>query len=1292
MATELDGQRPHTVVDWRTLLAGAPPVTDLATDRPRLAVQSYRPGRVDFRFSDEGLNALTTHAAAAGCDRNVAMLSAFVAVLHRHTNQDDLILGVSLGGEIGPLPWRCDLSGLPDFSTLMRRIAQAGEDVRRCPQRAVADIAKQLLPDPGTRQHPLFQVAFVGGATPQEPAPPRGMVPLDLICLLPDGSDRGTLVYNAELFDEQPITRFARRFDTWLIGLARLGGATLPVAAIDLIPPDERQLLVTTWNDTAADFPSRSCLHELFEDRVRTQPDAPAIIVTGGQYSYAELDQRANRLAHYLRRLGVRPNDPVALAVERSLEMVVGLVGIAKAGGAYVPLDPNYPHERLMLMQEESTAEVLLTQGRLAERFSSGKARVVCLDEQWDTIARESADKPEEAVTPSNLAYVIFTSGSTGRPKCIALDHRGRVNNFHDFNTRYSIGPGDRLISLSSLSFDMTAYDIFGTLMAGGAIVVPTPAEERDPAQWAKMIVDCRVTVWHSVPALLGMLVNQAEHRPDKELRPLRLVLLGGDWIPLDLPDRIKALAPGVQTVSMGGATECSMDSTIYDIGDIEAEWKSIPYGVPMRNQLAFVLDSFGHLVPAGVPGELYLGGIGVAWGYLGRPDLTAARFVPHPYGAPGERLYRTGDLVRYFPNGNLELIGRIDNQVKIRSHRIELGEIVATLNRHPAVADAVVVVRGERAEDKRLVAYVVPKPDAIELLDERESAQIQQWQSVYTETYTQPPRQDDPTFNIIGWNSSFTGLPIPDVEMKEWVDTTVERVMARQPRRVLELGCGTGLMLFRIAPHCERYVGIDFSDVAIEGIRRQLHSRGLTQVELKATTADDLDEFGDGAFDCVILNSVSHSFPSITYLLKVIEHASRLVADGGFIFVGDNRSLPHLRHLHTAIQLLQAPASTGLDELRRRIESAMSREPQLIISADFYNALPHRIERIDRVLTQIKRGRHVNELSQFRYDVFLEIGAGPETSVEAEVLDWQQAGLTVDRLRARLDESRPRRLRVNKIPNRRVSEPQAAVELLAGAGGPDDVAGLRARIGRLMTEGVDPEDVFAIGDDTDFRVHAGWSSSGRPDEFDALLYRDDDGALPTFPLRHVEIRPWHEYVNRPLDAGLKQALPLELRRYLGERLPEYMVPPLFMLLDHLPLTPNGKIDRRALPNPDQARPALGVGLVRPRDVVEEVLAGIWADVLGFDEIGMLDNFFELGGHSLTAAQIVSRVNETLGVPATLRSVFEHPTVASLAEELERLGRDAGVDWSQLESLLREVSGLSDSQVDTLLAQKDVHE
>ncbi len=1272
---------------WQSLLSNAPPIIDLATDRPRQAVQSYRRGRAEFRLDRRGLTAVAAHAAATGCAADEAMLGAFLALLHRHTSQDEVVLGVARGDDVEPMPWRFDLSGLPSFSEVLRRVARAGADTRVCPPLGLAELTRQLLPVAGTRHHPLFQVAFVGGAAAEEPKTPPGAVPLDLICLLPEGNSTGTLVYNADLFHEETIARIAGRFDKLLIGLS--GAADIPVAAIDLIPIEERRLLVTAWNDTAAEFPADRCLHELFEENVRAQPDAPAVVMTGTQYSYADLDQRANRLAHYLRGLGIRPNDPVALAVERSIEMVVGLVGIAKAGGAYVPLDPNYPHERLMLMLQDSGATVLVTQGHLAERFSSSHARVVRLDDDWETIASERAEPPESVVTPSNLAYVIFTSGSTGRPKCIALDHRGRVNNFHDFNQRFAIGPGDRLLALSSLSFDMTAYDIFGTLMAGGAIVLPTQAEERDPAQWARLMADYRVTVWHSVPALLAMLVTYAEHRPMSAPHSLRLVLLGGDWIPLDLPERIKALVPGVRRISMGGATECSMDSTIYEIAQVSAEWKSIPYGFPMRNQLAFVLDSFGHLVPAGVPGELYLGGIGVAWGYLGRPDLTAARFVPHPYGAPGERLYRTGDLVRYFPDGNLELLGRIDNQVKIRSHRIELGEIVATLNRHPAVDDAVVVVRGERAEEKRLIAYVVPKADAIERLEELQSEQIGQWQSIYQETYSQPSAQDDSTFNVIGWNSSYTGVPIPEPEMKEWVETTVERILARKPRRVLELGCGTGLLLFRIAPHCERYVGIDFSDIAIDGIRAQLATRGLSQVELRTTAADDVGDFAEGTFDCVILNSVTQIFPSIDYLVTVLEGATRLVAGGGFIFVGDNRSWTHQRHLHSTIRLFQAPGDVSRTELRRRVDEAMVQEGQLVIAADFFDALQHRLSRIGRVATLLKRGRRVNEMSQYRYDVFLEIGDGPPLKDDAEVLDWSTAGLTVDRLRAYVSGARPTWLRVNGIPNRRLFESTTLVALLDSDRAPGDVAGLRDQLRRLEPHGVDPEDLYAIGDDTGLAVQVGWSANGRCDQFDALLFRDASNGLPSFPLAGVQPRPWHDYANSPLGSKLKQVLPVALRRYVTDRLPEYMVPSVFVMLDQLPLTPNGKIDRRALPDPESTRSARELPLVPPRTAVEEAVAGIWGDVLGISQVGVKDSFLQLGGHSLLATQVQSRVHELFSIDLPLRHFLGSTSIEEQAGRILAAGLDAGVDAEEIGCLIVQVSRMSADEVKAALHASD---
>jgi amino acid adenylation domain-containing protein len=314
-------------------------------------------------------------------------------------------------------------------------------------------------------------------------------------------------------------------------------------------------------------------------------------------------------------------------------------------------------------------------------------------------------------VGPADLAYVIYTSGSTGKPKGVVLDHRGRVNNFLDFNRRFAVGTGDALIALASLSFDMCAYDVFGTLAAGATIVMPRPDEMQDARAWARLMQRERVTIWHTAPAMLRMLVDHCEADPTLVPEALRLALLGGDWIPVTLPDRLRALVPEAKVVSMGGATECSMDSTLFEIEEVDPAWRSIPYGKPMANQTAYVLDEERQPVPVLVPGELYLGGIGVGKGYFRRPELTAERFLPDPFARePGARMYRTGDLARWLEDGNLELLGRVDNQVKIRGYRIELGEIEARLRAHPAVREGVVVARADASGEKRLVAYYVPR------------------------------------------------------------------------------------------------------------------------------------------------------------------------------------------------------------------------------------------------------------------------------------------------------------------------------------------------------------------------------------------------------------------------------------------------------------------------------------------------------------------------------------------------------------------------------------------------------
>jgi amino acid adenylation domain-containing protein/FkbM family methyltransferase len=487
------------------------------------------------------------------------------------------------------------------------------------------------------------------------------------------------------------------------------------------------------WNDTALEFPRDLCLHELFERNAARAPGSTAVVFGGRRLTYAELDRRSNQLARHLRGLGVGPDELVGLCVDRSLEMVVGILGILKAGGAYVPLDPAYPRSRLDFMLETTKARVLLTQEHLVTGLDGAAPHIVRLDSDWDAIAAQPGTKPPCGVTPTNLGYVIFTSGSTGTPKGIALEHRGVVNNIVDLNLRHGVGPDDRMMALSSLSFDMCVYEVLGTLDAGGTIIMPEPAQLREPAEWASLMQRHQVTVWNSAPALLKMLVDYVADRPDLWPRQFKVVILGGDWVPVTLPDRVKAMAPSVQFIVLGGATEASIHSTIFRVEETDPSWKSIPYGRPMYNQKVYVLNPAQEPVPIGVVGELYLGGIGLARGYYGRPDLTAERFLDDPFSPePGARMYRTGDLVRFRPDGVLELIGRVDYQVKLRGLRIECGEIEATLRRHPGVHEAVVAAK-EFAGDKRLVGYIRPNPQTARpvcrLLNLEKQGRLNGWQ-----------------------------------------------------------------------------------------------------------------------------------------------------------------------------------------------------------------------------------------------------------------------------------------------------------------------------------------------------------------------------------------------------------------------------------------------------------------------------------------------------------------------------------------------------------------------------------
>ncbi|MET0646543.1 MAG: amino acid adenylation domain-containing protein, partial [Pyrinomonadaceae bacterium] len=893
------------------------------------------------------------------------------------------------------------------------------------------------------------------------------------------------------------------------------------------------------------------------------------------------------------------------------------------------------------------------------------KAGVFCIDAGREEVARQSAANLEGGSGPENLAYVIYTSGSTGRPNGVLMHHSGACNLVEQARGLFGLGPQSRVPHLSSFSFDASVVELFATLGSGACLYLTSREQRLSPEHVNELARRERLTAAVMLPAWMRAL-------DERQWESLEVLTSGAERLSADLARR---WGKGRRLLNVYGPTETAVFSTWheFDAGEADAagrvENRQDPLiGRPVWNTRVYVLDAGLRPAPIGVAGELYIAGVGLARGYLNRPGLTAERFVPDPFGRPGTRMYRTGDLARWHDDGNLEYLGRNDQQVKIRGFRVEPGEIEAALREHPAVREALVVPRQDTSGETRLAAYVVQDGlyrDDVESAPatEGQSEHVSRWRELFDEVQNRTAPARDETFNISGWDSSYTGRPIPADEMREWVETTVERIASLRPSSVLEIGCGTGLLLFRVAPGCARYCATDFSARTLARLRRQVEEAGggLPPVTLLQRTADDFEGIDEGSFDAVVINSVVQYFPGVDYLLRVLEGAARTLKPGGHIFVGDVRSLPLLEAFHASVLLSKAAPSLSKAQFAAQVRSGVSAEEELVVDPAFFEALKQHLPRVGRVEVRTKRGRHHNELTRFRYDVILHVEPEEAQTPLPPELDWREQGLTPAALRRLLEETAPRSLRVAGVPDARLRAEIKTLEWLAGDGGPETVGEFRDGLQQPLHEepGVDPELLWSLGDDLLYDVDVSGSGAGAEGRFDVVLRRRPtsiDEAFGGVALHASEgaaaVRPWATYTNDPLRGTFTRQLATRLGRHLRERLPEYMVPSTFVALESLPLTPSGKVDTRALPPPDQTRPETGSAYVPPRGPVEEVLAELWAGVLGLERVGAHDNFFDLGGHSLLATQLISRVRGLFQVELPLRWLFESKTVAEFARAL----------------------------------------
>ncbi len=711
---------------WKERLAGASPSLELPADHPRPLTPTYRGANYKFSLTGELSNAIKAVGQQEGATLFVMLLTAFNTLLYRYTGQSDLLIGTASSGRNHPdlqqmmgvfinmLIMRANLAGNPSFREVLQQMREVSIEAQLHQDVPFEYVVRELQPQREAGQNPLFQVLLM--LKPSAPTLKDGwaLTHMDVntrtakfdLSLIVEEHPEGLMCsfeYSTDLFETTTIVRMAAHWQTLLQGIVADPGQKLE--ELPLLTETERHQLLVEWNDTARAYPQDVCIHQFIEAQVERTPEAPAVLFEQQQLTYRELNRRANQLAHHLRKLGVSPNVPVGICMERSLEMMVALLAILKAGGAYVPLEPSYPSERLAFMLSDSSMQVLLSQQHLLPRLPKHELPTICLDVGRKEIDKEPVENPSGGASPENLAYIMYTSGSTGQPKGVLMPHRAVCNHLCWYQEQFHLTAADRYLQKTALSFDPSVTECFSPLLVGAPVVLAQPEGQRDSAYLVQTIREQHITIMQLVPTLLQMLLLESDLG---KCTSLRYVTCGAEVLPRADQQRFQAVLP-IDLYNIYGPTETCIDATLWlcQRGDPAA---NVPIGRPIANLQTYILDPYLQPVPQGVPGELYIGGAGLAHGYLNQPDLTAERFIANPFSNdPAARLYKTGDVVRYRPDGAIEFVGRRDDQVKIRGFRIEIGEIETVLAHFPTIREAVVEVFEAIPGAKSLVAYVVP-------------------------------------------------------------------------------------------------------------------------------------------------------------------------------------------------------------------------------------------------------------------------------------------------------------------------------------------------------------------------------------------------------------------------------------------------------------------------------------------------------------------------------------------------------------------------------------------------------
>jgi len=996
-----------------------------------------------------------------------------------------------------------------------------------------------------------------------------------------------------------------------------------------------------TPQNTPADTGKKN-LPGLFTDASNQYASNVALRFDDTEYTYQTINKKVNQLANFLLSNQIIVEDRIAVVLDRSPEMLITLLAILKSGAAYLPLDPEYPKDRIEYMLDDSDTKLLITSKKYANHFNTD-VQQLCIEDIWIQLDSFKTNEPNVNITGGNLAYILYTSGSTGRPKGVPIEHHSLSNLLLSMQKIPGITSTDVLLSVTTISFDIAALELFLPLITGATLVFTDSATAKDSRLLLKLIKTQNVTIMQATPNTWRMMLESGW---DEKL-PLK-VLCGGEALPLSLAKKLVSKCGSLW--NMYGPTETTIWSTLKQIS---ASDEVISIGRPIDDTVIYILDENNQPVSAGEQGEICIGGAGLARGYINKPELTAEKFINYPTAdQQSSRLYKTGDLGKFLPNGDIQCFGRIDHQVKISGFRIELGEIENVIQKSGLIAENIVLTKEGEDGNKNLVAYAIPQLEQVKLKEkELYKQQVDNWEKVYDTEYEQSESQlqadAKSQFDANVWTDSFTIKIIPVEQMQEWLADIIQVILAQKPKNVLEIGCGTGLIFYQLAPHIKKYIGTDLSKSGINALKKEIDKEkdNYPETKLMACPGHEIVLAPNEDIDTIVINSVIQYFPGEDYLTEVISKSISLLNGSGKIIVSDVRDLRLLKLFKSYLSLSKLPPDIDKKEFSYIVGQEILKEEELCVSPEYFYHLKSLFPLITHIDVQWKQGDYVNELIAYRYAVIIYVGISNNTITPP----WEKwhGGSDVQAVQ-QLIKNKQAVIALSDVPNPRLAK-EALLEQGLDDTGIYTTGELSAYTASDNFECRQANNIVQFAKTQGY--HCRFYVSTDPLKLNLLLQLNpgDEFVEPLYKTNSVK----PVFTNIPLLATICTLIQRDVYKVLIEQLPNYMVPANLTILNQLPLTNNGKIDRQFLMQRSGNFRTQPVNYKPARSSVEKTLVSIWQDLLGIDKVGINDNFFELGGNSLIAIRIMITLEKATGQDMPLSSLFEYPTIEQLAEIIQ---------------------------------------